>query len=296
VFVGGTGRSGTTVFSRLLGTHPRVFTLRWESQFVVAKHGLIDVIDADFAKPQLETFFERLHGRWFNRVLNPGKPNEYEAGLSSDISADQLKAEAARFSQELTDRDGRSGTALAADFVRRLIEPPTVAAGASRWCEKTPRNCLYVDRLAEMFPDALFVNVLRDGRDVACSMVERGFWPIAATHRFPETSRFRGEVTFEKAIEYWAEIVCLARGVASRIRPERYMEVRLEDLVREQEATVGRVLAFLEEPVAESLIAFPMREASLGRWRRELRPDQVRLAEERAGETLASAGYALSAA
>lgn len=44
IFIGGTGRSGTTILIRLISQHPEIFTIKWESQFLVANHGLLDLI------------------------------------------------------------------------------------------------------------------------------------------------------------------------------------------------------------------------------------------------------------
>lgn len=289
IFVGGTGRSGTTVFARLLGTHPQIFSLRWESQFIVAKHGLIDVVDSGFEEAKVAKFLELLRGRWYRRTLNEGKPNEYVAGLAADVSEANLERIISDFESRV--HRGGNGPDAARGLVAGLFEAPAAAAGAGRWCEKTPRNSLYMDRIAAMFPEARFINVLRDGRDVACSMVERGFWPIGATHDFPSTNPFRGEVTFAKAISYWVEMVRLAREVARALPAESYMEVRLEDLVFEQEQTVRRVLEFLDEPLVDSLLRFDMRADAIGRWKEDLSTEDAALAEELAGPELAREGY-----
>lgn len=290
IFVGGTGRSGTTVFARLLGSHPDIFSLRWESQFIVARFGLIELVESEFEDAKLAKFLELMQGRWFRRTLNQGKPNEYEAGLCADISQDRLEEMIQRFEEGIGEGE-TDGYRIGGEFIDGLFEEPTEKAGAARWCEKTPRNSIYLDRLAEMFPDAYFINVIRDGRDVACSMVERRFWPIGATNDFPTTNEFRGEVTFEKAIKYWVEMVRLSREVASKLRPERYTEVRLEDLVFEQESTVSRITDLLGESLDPALTGFNMKADSLGRWKTDLKPTQVRIAEEIAGEALAHEGY-----
>lgn len=290
IFVGGTGRSGTTVFARLLGGHPDIFSLRWESQFIVARHGLIELVDAGFGEPELGKFLELMRGRWFKRTLNEGKPNEYEAGLSADVSQERLDKMIAQLEAQGKD-EPEEGDRIAADFVAGLLEEPTLEAGASRWCEKTPRNSIYFDRLANMFPEAKFINVIRDGRDVACSMVERGFWPIAASLDFPATTTFRGEVTFEKAIEYWVVMTRIARDMAKRLPESSYAEIRLEDLVFNQDAAVKRIMDFLGESLDSSVTEFQMKPDSLGRWKTDLKPSQVRLAEDVAGEALAADGY-----
>jgi hypothetical protein len=48
--------------------------------------------------------------------------------------------------------------------------------GKPRWGDKTPSHVLFIPALARLFPDARFVHVIRDGRDVSLSLVEAAFW------------------------------------------------------------------------------------------------------------------------
>ena len=91
VFIGGTGRSGTTVLVRILERHPRIHALKWETQFMVAPTGLITLIDEGCDEGALRAFVGRLRGRWYQRTVNPGKPSQYEAGLVSDVTRDELE-------------------------------------------------------------------------------------------------------------------------------------------------------------------------------------------------------------
>lgn len=60
-------------------------------------------------------------------------------------------------------------TSAARDFVDRLLGEYAQFKGKQRWAEKTPDNALYVDFLLELFPEAKFVHLVRDGLDVALS-------------------------------------------------------------------------------------------------------------------------------
>ena len=57
-----------------------------------------------------------------------------------------------------------------AEFVDRLAAICCSATGKARWAEKTPRSVLNLPWILERFPNSKFVHVLRDGRDVACSL------------------------------------------------------------------------------------------------------------------------------
>ena len=46
VFIGGTGRSGTTILARMLSLHKDIFTIPFETRFIVDPYGLADLVDA----------------------------------------------------------------------------------------------------------------------------------------------------------------------------------------------------------------------------------------------------------
>ena len=56
-----------------------------------------------------------------------------------------------------------------------------------RWAEKTPEHLLYAPEIKKTIPDALFLHIIRDGRDVACSMGRLGFCPPFPWDRGHET-------------------------------------------------------------------------------------------------------------
>lgn len=292
IFIGGTGRSGTTALARLLGHHPDVMAIRWESQFIVSPGGLIDLLRRDYEKQALTDFLGNLRGRWYRRVLREGQPNEYEAGLCADITHDHLEASIEAFLEHLghaTLPDERY--LVARTLVDRLFEEPIRLAKASRWVEKTPRNVLYAEHLWQMFPEMKLINMLRDGRDVASSMVARGFWPIGADPDFPSLSPYRGEPTVAKALGYWVEVLKQSRIRASRIPADRYLEIRLEDLVEHTGLVLGRLCRFLGLPVVPELFEYNLDRPHTGRWRESFTDEQVRMTEERFGYFLALEGY-----
>jgi hypothetical protein len=295
VFIGGTGRCGSTLLSRFMSCHPGLFCLRWESQFIVARDGLLDLVRADFSPRALNVFVERLRGRWFRRVLNVGKPNEYEAGLCHDISNEQLETAIASLEAELSGGLPDGAYRVAARFVDTLLSEPTRHAGANRWCEKTPRNSIYTDQLWKLFPGMKFVHIIRDGRDVVSSMLDRGFWPVAATEEFPTTRPFHGEVTFEKAVDYWVELLRLARRIAQFVPSTNYFEVRLEDLVNDPQREMAEIFAFIDEPLDGQELDFKWSDPHIGRWKNDLSAAQVAYLHDRAGAVLLGEGYSLSA-
>ena len=148
------------------------------------------------------------------------------------------------------------------------------------------------------------MHIVRDGRDVVCSLLERGWLgaeragaddaglAYGAHARFwvePERAEEFGAASEAKRAAWaWSRYVTAARAV-----PERTLELRYEDLRHEPEE--GRRRAWRRtstsktEPLARSLSsAF---DRSVGRWQRDLTPDQLEDVEEEAGELLQDLGY-----
>jgi len=292
IFIGGTGRSGTTAFARMLGLHPDIFVLRWETQLIVAPGGLLELLPSLHQPDKLEAFKEALRGRWFRRTINRGLPNEYSAGLCDDLTAEEIEDAlrvldaGLRPSQSMPER-----LALAASFLDALFRPATKRADALRWAEKTPRNILFMDQLLAVFPRMKLINVIRDGRDVVSSMLQHGFWPVASTPEYPETLRFCGEMSFEKAVDYWVAWMKIAHEKAAEMPPGSYLEIRLEDLVAEPRTTLEQVLDFVGTPFHEAPLAYDLGRSHIGRWKKDLTPDQAEKTLGTAGPMLEKCGY-----
>jgi hypothetical protein len=102
------------------------------------------------------------------------------------------------------------------DFLPRLMEGIARAQGVDRWIEATPIHILYMNEILRSVPDALFVHVVRDGRDCAISN-DRQRW----IRTFPwDKSRRMGVASL-----YWEWMVRAGRRFGSQ-HPERYHKLR----------------------------------------------------------------------
>lgn len=116
-----------------------------------------------------------------------------------------------------------------------------------RWVDQTPLYTLMVDELAAMFPDALFLHILRDGRRVVHSMIN-----FLASRDAQLTARLRSGPflapwinDFERACEAWQRYVRIALDFTARY-PDRCLTVVNEQLVADPEAGFGDILRFLQ--------------------------------------------------
>lgn len=171
------------------------------------------------------------------------------------------------------------------------------AVGKPRIGDKTPLYVRILPTLAELYPDAQFIHLLRDGRDVAMSYIDAGWW----RHRCYQGDRFE-----------WTAAVRAARDFASKARAGTWFELRYEELVAAPEVVVRRLCAYLGEGFEPSMIDFPNRvdlvpererrihprliqpitAAAIGKWQ-HLSPTELFVMEACLHRDLIENGYAL---
>jgi hypothetical protein len=187
-----------------------------------------------------------------------------------------------------------SGLASYPDAIRAVYAGYARSRGTSRYGDKTPPFVLHVDLLAELFPEARFVHLIRDGRDVARSLVRTSFGPN----------------DLARAAEVWTRRVGRGRASGVHLAAGRYLEVRYEALVNGPEPVLREVcaLAALEfRPQMlrpeEGATVMPDRDrahhanlarpvtAGLRDWRRDMPDADVAVVEAVAGDLLTELGY-----
>jgi hypothetical protein len=169
---------------------------------------------------------------------------------------------------------------------------------AERWGDKSPIYTVHVDLLSQIFPSAQFIHVIRDGRDVALSMLKsyRGA-------RF-----FYIDLYF--AASSWKWRVSRARSSGVRLGSGRYHEIRYEQLVADPAKILSGICAFLGEAYVPDM-AEPYKIArelyhskgihsatrrslstqSVGRWKTEMSGADQRLFHKVAGDLIEQLGY-----
>jgi hypothetical protein len=176
--------------------------------------------------------------------------------------------------------------------------------GHLRAVEQTPETCFVLGAALRAYPDARAVHVLRDGRDVVCSLLERGWlsagrggeddvgYAYGSHARFwvdpGRAAEFGHASDARRAAWAWRTHVTAALEVS-----ERTFELRYEELAADPAAVAARLADHLgvdPERLAATLSA--AHAGSVGRWRRDLTPEQLAEVESEAGPLLRELGYA----
>jgi hypothetical protein len=204
VFVVGYPKSGTTLLLGLLDGHRQLVVLPGETRW--------------FTDP--EPTLAELHERWIHILVNPsGQEPFWLLGEPTGEDDAYLRFTNALFAIAAQNPELDLLTALAAAFAHSTQR-------AQAWVEKTPFHLFHVDRIRRRFPDARFIQVVRDPRTT-----------IAAIRRF-------GEHGWSTDIDETSAGVAAALSLATRTS-DSYLVVRYEDLVTATERELRRVAKFL---------------------------------------------------
>jgi|RhiMetdeSRZDD1v2_1073273.scaffolds.fasta_scaffold73998_4 hypothetical protein len=247
VFVGGSSRSGTHPVAHLLARSSVFELVPRELVFHAVPEGLVGYVKGRFDRDEL---IEKLRRRFWRVV--PGK-----SGFEGVVTREQLDDALAAFAAAPEDR-----VAAARALVQSLVDPIARAAGKPSWVEKSTQTAVGAPVLLTLFPDAGIVHVVRDGRDVACSMAKMPWGPD----------------TVPEAVGYWADRLRRADAAARELPRDRVLVIHLEDLVLlDRDATYARLLDYVRLESEPEMAAFFESEltaerAHLGRWRTELEP------------------------
>lgn len=192
----------------------------------------------------------------------------------------------------------------AARELRAIVERVRLLglARGLRGVEQTPETSFVLDAALHAYPDATAVHVLRDGRDVVCSLLERGWFRAThsgaddAGHAYGAHPRFWVEAERREEFASVSEARRAAwawRRYVTAARAHAPVEVRYESL-RESAGELARALDVGDAEVVRAVA--PFRPDSIGRWRRDLSPEQLADVEAEAGDLLRELGYTVERA
>jgi hypothetical protein len=334
IFVVGTGRSGTWILYRALGSHPAVHTFPREMRFLTDPDGLLDLLDALTTRYHPVQASEALYR--FERLMrvylaNPERapyrgfdfPSwlggayywerldqfcselvdfEYEGkawqlepehegrlvAYARRLQGLQRKVVGKRFSRyrlslprprlkvvkHFSDRDELASSCAAlvdALFCRAVHEH-----GKETWCEKTPQHLLNLDFIWELFPQSIVIHIKRDPRGVVHSLVKQPWAP----------NDVRGaSLWLHHVYNRWFDL-------KSRLdlSPQRYFELKLEDLAASPRATLEEVAAFcdLDDRFVNLPTILPER---VNYWQQEMSQEDIYLVNRTLGSYINRLGY-----
>lgn len=228
VFVIGSYRSGTSVMTWALGQHPNLFPLE-ETHFIYRLAIDLDYLYAAGSEPGLHSFIgsARLTPRQFRAPFGDACAGLIESSRQQTIT----HANSEEF------RDKRSANIT----LTRSEQHPK-----RRWIDGTPENAHYVLPLLRLFPEAKFIHVLRNPKQVATSLMH---FSSAGGQDYAE----------DEAFGRWIHMVRACALAEEALGPKRILRVGHQDIVADPQAALQRCLAFVGEDFHPDCL-LPLRE------------------------------------
>ncbi len=244
VFLVGAERSGTTLLRLMLAHHPQI---AWASEFEYA----VDHLPAAGGFPDKPTFDQAVERQ---RVF-------VDTGYTLD---------------EALDVPGQ-----VRDFLRQCVDAKTTQTGGQRPAVVGATCHRNYERLLRVWPEATFIHIVRDPRDVARSCIGMGW---------------NGNVW--AAADRWLHAEQLWDAAARDLGTQRWIELRFEDLIAEPEEQLGRLCRFMGLAYHTAMLDYdqtttydkPDRKI-VQHWRTKLSESQVQRVEARVGDWLRRRRY-----
>ncbi len=301
IFIVGYMHSGTTLLHNILRANPTIFSAADETRYfgyLPLLQQLYPDLDCDSTLSNLITMLVDLieHG---NPARLRSAPRQYRPDTALLNDAERVVI----LNHAQQDLDYGAVFRVVFDFLAHRT-------GKTRWLEKTPQHVFLIDEILHSIPNALFVEIVRDPRDILASKKRRKNGVRNLTQRDPEEKRLRA---LERVYDpFWESLewrLALRAGQrAHATYPKRICSIRYEDLVTDPEATIRLVCEFLELEYVPDMLDVSWWNAAegdrserrgfvpenIGRWTQSLNSAEVALCQWMGRGQMERAGYPLA--
>jgi hypothetical protein len=301
VFVVGYMHSGTTLLINILRNNSTVFSGNRETKYFMhlplIKRTFPDLSDDQVLRNFVFYVIAVVKIGYSRANLEPEGNSAFNLAWFGGEQKyfDVLLSEAKRY------RNHETMFALVSDHMTR-------AMSKRRWVEKTPTHIFHIDEIAKTIPDALFVEIKRDVRDVLASKKTRRM-EVWNSEKYV---RNRSRKNLEKAFDpFWDALswqTAVRAGDAARKKyPKHFYSVRYEDLVTNPEAETRKICEFLKMGFEREMLDIKTQNGavsdhagtkttgivttSVGRWKSVLSPSEIAVIQWRTASQLEKANY-----
>jgi hypothetical protein len=290
LFVVGAPRSGTSLVYRALSLHPQA---AYVSNWLRRNPGwpALSLLN------RLPRLMPALQNRfWFG----PESTNAYRYGerraLMERLFPAPVEGGPVFEAYGVGEGDSKPSAGQAADLQAAFAGLARFGGGATVVSKRITNN-RRLELLAEIFPEARFVSIVRDGRAVAFSLSRVNWWQEYQVWWFdgtPQQWEERGGDPWELCARVWVEEVRVIEAGLAAIDPRRVLRISYEELVADPLAGLRRIGQFGGLPESDRWndgirrLQYPNRNEA---WRKSLDPELIARIEGVEAQELRRYGY-----
>lgn len=320
IFIGGTGRSGTNILKKVFSTHSHVASLPFEYRFTVDPEGVIDFYNtypalwspywADARIKRLESFLKSLaelgddkkrrtevakgkdalgleltppsYSGWELKKWIPGFAGFIEDLCNSLVefryralwpgTPEGIVKNEMYFASPLTKEELKP---VLSHFLDSCFEAICSHQQKKVLVEDNTHNILFAHDLLTLVPNGKLIHVIRDPRDVISSLRQQRWAPQ----------------DLEQCLRWYCSVMDTWLVQRQIIDSHRFVEVRLEDFVREPLQSLDMITRFLGIPMEKQMLKEDLSRHNTGRFKTELNEAEIKLVTNRLLPYLELYGY-----
>lgn len=317
IFIGGTGRSGTTILSKILAKHPDAYALPHELRFITDPDGVLSlknaIVDnwsyyqADIAIGRFRALLVNLSTRFRYKYPNADFKNmvgsEFyfqwvEDFCSAFCDFSFKSAWGARVYTyqkallKLCGKNSFTNLLLETSYYCPPLDEPVFIEKAQHFLrvffdkisekqesdiiiDHTPTNLNHADEVLKICPDAKFIHIFRDPRDVAVSMNSKD-WGMGDMRRNLQW--------YKAKMDRW-------ESIKPKIPKEKYIEIRFEDLINDFSDELERICAFLNISIQDEMLSMDVSKHNIGHWEKNISKVEEKMISTDFHELIKKYGY-----
>ena len=246
LFIGGTGRSGTTIALEYLGNHSKVYASDpLEIRLMTEKYGLLDL----FETKNIDSFNEYFNNKWVPKT-------KQTIGFNNSIGKEKLNKIIEKLNKGVNEKSIK-------DFYFDIMISQNFFKEKCQYLgDSTPSNIRYSHRIKSLLPESKFIHLFRDGRDSAYSI-----------YKMKDFFNVEGSKNEFDCLDWWYNRIIDSFESLNKIDSKSHISLRLEDFViNKSDIAKNDILTFLninnEEPLEQYFVKNIKKDnVSIGKWK-----------------------------
>jgi hypothetical protein len=319
VFIGGTGRSGTTIFSRILSQNETVYSFPQELRFITDPDGILSLkysLVQDWSKFQADLSIDRflvlLNNLKFKYKYKGTYPNH---ALAEIVGKNFYENWVNDISNQLITFNMKSGWAARVTVFQKGI---LKGLGKNAFTNLFLKNSFYCPPLSENEFNQIFEKFIMDffnqSGDLYRAKVVIDHTPSSLIHfniihdilpqaklihiyRDPHDvvcsykTKDWGSPSIRENVAWINDVLTRWEKIKEQLKPESFIELQFESLINNPEIELKRVCSFLNIEYHDSLLNLDVSKHNIGRWKKELNDQEKSIIREYLKDHIINLGY-----